>query len=402
MSKSVSRGTAAALCVLTAVASFNVSYALIQRQNEAALPGYEANNAIYGKLGEIREKVDSLYVGEYDAQDAVDMACVGYMAGVGDRWSGYLSKEEYEENQLSFSGRSSGIGVYTAYDAANQRLRILEVYEGSGAAEAGMRKGDEILGAEDKTLAADGYDAVIDTIRGEEGTDVTVTFRQAETGRTVTASMTRREVDATMVSGRMLDETTGYIRFYNFRQHSEEQFRKVLDSLLAQGAEKLVFDVRNDPGGAVDSLCKILDPLLPEGKIMTLRTKAGAEKVYESDADCLDLPMVVLVNADSISAAEFFAAALQEYGKATVVGTQTIGKGYSQRTYPLSDGSALRLSDQAYYTPKDKSLIGTGVTPDVTVELSDEKTARFYFLSDEEDNQLAAARAVLEEMSLSN
>ena len=128
----------------------------------------------------------------------------------------------------------------------------------------------------------------------------------------------------------------------------------------------------------------------------------GAEKVYESDADCLDLPMAVLVNADSISAAEFFAAALQEYGKATVVGTQTIGKGYSQRTYPLSDGSALRLSDQAYYTPKDKSLIGTGVTPDVTVELSDEKTARFYFLSDEEDDQLAAARAVLEEMSLSN
>ena len=142
----------------------------------------------------------------------------------------------------------------------------------------------------------------------------------------------------------------------------------------------------------------MLDPLLPEGTIMTLRAKDGEEVVYSSDAAALDIPMAVLVNADSISAAEFFAAALQEYGKAIVVGEQTIGKGYSQRTYPLSDGSALRLSDNEYFTPQGKSLIGTGVTPDVPADLPDDKAKDFYFLSPEQDDQLIAARQALDEL----
>lgn len=398
MSKGVSKATTAVLCALCAVTAFNASYALLQRQNEARMPDYEANNAIYGKIGEIRQKVDELYVGEYNIQDAVDMACVGFITGVGDRWSGYLTKEEYEDYMTSLQGQASGIGVYTTYSAKSNRLRIIEVYAGSGAERAGLKHGDEILGAGNKTLEADGYDAVIAAIKGEEGTNAQVTVLHTDTGKQETLSITRGEVEATMVTGKMLDDQTGYIYIYNFHQHAEEQFQTVLDDLLEQGAKQLVFDVRNNPGGAVDVLAKMLDPLLPEGTIMTLRAKDGTEKVYSSDAQALDLPMAVLVNADSISAAEFFAAALQEYGKAVIVGEQTIGKGYSQRTYTLSDGSALRLSDNAYYTPKGNSLIGTGVTPDVPVTMPEDEAQEFYFLEPEQDNQLVAARQALSDL----
>lgn len=396
MKREISRGTAAALCVLTAAVSVNVSYALMQRRLEQTLPGYAANDQIYGKLGEIRQLVDQCYVGTYDPQTAVDLACTGYMAGVGDRWSSYMSSEEYDAYMTSFAGQATGIGVYALYEADPLRLRVIEVYPESGAAQAGIQTGDLLLGADEVTLAQDGYDAMLHTLQGEPGTQVTVTFQHAGSGEIETSTITRREVEATMVTGRMLDETTGYLYFYNFRQHSEEQFARELDALLEQGAQKLIFDVRNDPGGSVDSLCEILDPLLPEGPIMTLRPKQGEETVYRSDADALDLPIAVLVNDQSISAAEFFAAALQEYGKAVVVGTQTIGKGYSQRTYPLSDGSALHLSDQAYFTPQGRSLIGTGVTPDAVVEMDAADTAALYFLPPEQDPQLRAARAILE------
>lgn len=395
MSKGISKGTAVVLCVLSVSTAFNASYLVMNRYYQNKLPDYEANNAIYGKLGEIRERVDDLYVGEYDVQDAVDMACVGFVTGVGDRWSSYMSKEEYESYTTSLEGQAFGIGVYTTYDQQENRLRIIEVYEGSGAEEAGLKHGDEIVGAGDKTLEKDGYQAVIDAIAGDEGTDAQVMIRHADTGETETLAIERREVTATMVTGKMLDDTTGYIYIYNFHQHADEQFEKVLSELLDQGAQKLIFDVRNDPGGSVEVLANMLDPLLTEGTIMTLRAKDGTEKVYSSDAEALDLPMAVLVNADSISAAEFFAAALQEYGKAIVVGEQTIGKGYSQRTYPLSDGSALRLSDNEYFTPQGKSLIGTGVTPDISVDLPAEKAQDFYFLAPEDDDQLIAARNAL-------
>ncbi len=397
MRQGVSKVTTAVLCVLSAATAFNASYIVLQRQNEARMPDYRANNAIYGKLGEIRKLVDDLYVGEYDPQKAIDVASAGFILGVGDRWSGYLSKEEYEEYKLSLKGQAKGIGVYTLYDAERQSLRLIEVYPGSGADRAGLKRGDEILGTKDKTLKDNGYQEVRDSIAGEEGTAAELIVRHAATGKTDTVSAVRGEVETTMVSGKMLDDDTGYILIYNFHLGAEKQFDKVLKELLAKGAERLVFDVRENPGGAVETLSKMLDPLLPEGTIMTLRAKDGKEKVYTSDAKALDLPMAVIMNENSYSAAEFFAAALQEYGKAVIVGEQTVGKGYSQRTYALSDGSALRLSDNAYYTPKGKSLIGTGVLPDLAVSMPKEKVNYFYFMGLDEDPQLAAAYEAVKE-----
>ncbi|MBS5151367.1 MAG: S41 family peptidase [Butyricicoccus pullicaecorum] len=391
MSRGVSKRTAAVLCVLSAATAFNASYVVLQRQNEAKMPDYEANNVIYKKMGEIRELVDELYVGEYDFQTAVDMASAGFVLGIGDRWSGYLSAEEYKDYQMSLQGQAEGIGVYTLYDPNTSSLHLIEVYPDSGAERAGLKRGDEILGAAGKTFEKDGYQAVLDCIAGDAGTAVELLVRHADTGKTETVSAVRGEVEATMVTGKMLPDQTGYIYIYNFHMHAEEQFERVLSDLLEQGAERLIFDVRENPGGAVDVLAKMLDPLLPEGTIMTLRSKSGEEKIYSSDAQALELPMAVIINENSYSAAEFFAAALQEYGKAVIVGEQTVGKGYSQRTYALSDGSALRLSDNAYYTPKGKSLIGVGVVPDISVVMPEEKRSQFYFLEPRADNQLSAA-----------
>ena len=394
MSNNVSRGTAAALCALTAVTAFSISYIGMERRLEKMLPDYKADAAIYGKIGEIRRTVDAYYVGEYDAQDAVDLAAAGFVVGIGDRWSSYMSAEEYEEYQLSFSGQSFGIGLYTAYDASENKLRIVEVFPGSDGEALGLKKGDLIVGAEGKTLDKDGYSETIAAVSGDEGTMAHITIQRAQTGETETVEMERKTVEATMASGWMLsDGKTGFVRIYNFRRGSETQIEQAVQRLTEQGAERLVFDVRNNPGGLVDSVCKALDRLLPEGKVMTLRTKAGKETVYTSDQNEVGLPMAVLVNADSISAAEFFAAALQEYGKAVIVGEQTIGKGYSQQNYELSDGSALHLSDQEYFTPNGKSLIGTGIQPDVPS--SAPEGFDLYFADEQEDTQLQSALAAL-------
>lgn len=394
MSKNVSRGTAAALCALTAVTAVAVSYIGMERRLEALLPDYKTDAAIYGKIGEIRRTVDAYYVGQYDQQEAVDDAAAGFVVGVGDRWSSYMSAEEYQAYKLSFSGQSFGIGLYTAYDADQNELRIVEVFPGSDGEALGLQKGDFILGAEGKTVEKDGYSDTIAAVAGEEGTKASVTIQRAATGEVETVEMERKTTDTIMAAGHMLkDGQTGFVRIYNFRRGSEKQVREQVKKLTAEGAKRLIFDVRNNPGGSVDSVCDALDALLPEGKIMTLRTKAGKETVYESDKNEVDLPMAVLVNADSISAAEFFAAALQEYGKAVVVGEQTIGKGYSQQNYELSDGSALHLSDQEYFTPNGKSLIGTGVTPDV--QSSPAEGFNLYFTPQEDDVQLQAALAAL-------
>ncbi|MBS5704446.1 MAG: PDZ domain-containing protein [Butyricicoccus pullicaecorum] len=394
MSKNVSRGTAAALCALTAVTAVAVSYIGMERRLEALLPDYKTDAAIYGKIGEIRRTVDAYYVGQYDQQEAVDDAAAGFVVGVGDRWSSYMSAEEYQAYKLSFSGQSFGIGLYTAYDADQNELRIVEVFPGSDGEALGLQKGDFILGAEGKTVEKDGYSDTIAAVAGEEGTKASVTIQRAATGEVETVEMERKTTDTIMAAGHMLkDGQTGFVRIYNFRRGSEKQVREQVKKLTAEGAKRLIFDVRNNPGGSVDSVCDALDALLPEGKIMTLRTKAGKETVYESDKNEVDLPMAVLVNADSISAAEFFAAALQEYGKAVVIGEQTIGKGYSQQNYELSDGSALHLSDQEYFTPNGKSLIGTGVTPDV--QSSPAEGFNLYFTPQEDDVQLQAALAAL-------
>ena len=217
-------------------------------------------------------------------------------------------------------------------------IRVSLVYDDSPAAGAGIQKGDYITGAEGLTVAADGADAVIDAIQGEAGTEVTVSVQKDGTDEVRELTMERAVVTQKMAWGEMLDGSVGYLRIENFHDGMAAQFQQVLDGLLADGAQALVIDVRHNGGGRVKEMSETLDPLLPEGTIMTLRTKDGSETVYTSDDQMIDLPIAVLIDDQSISAAEFFAAALQEYGRATLVGTHTTGKGRAQQTFELSDG----------------------------------------------------------------
>lgn len=380
----VSVGTAFFLCVTTAAASVLGCF---------AATGWRTS-AVEDKLREIDRIAAKQYVGDLDAEKVADYAAVGYVTGLDDQWSAYIPADQYEAYRLSSEGKGCGIGVTVI--TGEDSVRVSLVCDDSPAAQAGIEKGDYIVGAEELTVEKDGADAVIDAIQGEEGTEVTVSFSKEKGGTVQQATMQRALVTQKMAWGQMLEDNIGYIRIENFHVGVADQFQQVLDGLLADGAQSLVLDVRHNGGGRVKEMSEMLDPLLPEGTIMTLRTKSGSETVYESDAEMIDQPIVVLVDDQSISAAEFFAAALQEYDRATLVGTHTTGKGRAQQTFELSDGSALNLSVEEYFTPKGNNLAGVGIAPDVEVALTDAQLSDFYFLSPEEDPQLQKAVEILE------
>ena len=379
----VSVGTALFLCATTAAVSVLGCY---------AATGWRTS-AVEDKLREIDRIAAEQYVGELDAEKVADYAAVGYVTGLDDQWSAYIPADQYEAYRLSSEGKGCGIGVSVL--TREDGVRVYLVYDDSPAAQAGIKKGDYIVGAEGLTVEEDGADAVIDAIQGEEGTAVTVSFSKEKGGAVQQATMQRATVTQKMAWGQMLDGKIGYIRIESFHVGVADQFQQVLDGLLADGAQSLVLDVRHNGGGRVKEMSEMLDLLLPEGTIMTLRTKSGSETVYESDAEMIDQPIAVLMDDQSISAAEFFAAALQEYDRATLVGTHTTGKGRAQQTFELSDGSALNLSVEEYFTPKGNNLAGVGIAPDVEVALTDAQLTDFYFLSLDEDPQLQKAVEIL-------
>ena len=327
--------------------------------------------------------VNTRFVGEYEPVEAVDAALEGMVKGLGDRWSYYLNAEAYEAQNLRRKNQYVGIGVTVSYER-EEGLLILEVTPGSPAEEAGLLPGEVITRAEGVSLAGEGRYQGSEYIRGEAGT--TAVLEVLGTGGTTRTVEVRREAVATdPVSYEMLEDSVGYVKLANFYENSAQRLKEAVEDLQAQGARALVFDMRNNGGGYLPQLTEMLDFLLPEGPIFISRSRSGREEVIQSDAACVDLPMAVLVNEDTYSAAEFFAAQLQEDGAAVIVGVPTSGKGYSQQTFPLPHGGALNISTAAYSTGDGTSLIGTGLRLDAQVEQTEEG-----------DAQLEAALALLQ------
>ena len=328
------------------------------------------------KLDELRALVDEKFIGEIDWAAAEDSAAAGMVAGLGDRWSYYMSAERYDSYLEQMNNAYVGVGI-TVTEREDGYIDVVEVVEGGPAERAGIEAGDVLTHADGIDLATLTMDESTGVIKGEEGTTVRLTIRRGE----ITWEMdVRREFfEVTVASGQMLTEDIGMVTIENFDGRCADETIAAIESLMDQGAKKLIFDVRNNPGGYKRELCAVLDYLLPEGPLFRSEYYDGTEQVDESDADCLDIPMAVLVNSESISAAEFFAAALDEYEAATVVGTQTIGKGYFQQTYRLSDGSAVGLSVGKYTTPNGVSLTDVGITPDVVVEVDEELFWQIYY-----------------------
>ena len=328
------------------------------------------------KLDELRALVDEKFIGEIDWAAAEDSAAAGMVAGLGDRWSYYMSAERYDSYLEQMNNAYVGVGI-TVTEREDGYIDVVEVVKGGPAERAGIEAGDILTHADGIDLATLTMDESTGIIKGEEGTTVHLTIRRGEITREM--DVKREFFEVTVASGQMLTEDIGMVTIDNFDGRCADETIDAIESLMDQGAKKLIFDVRNNPGGYKRELCAVLDYLLPEGPLFRSEYYDGTEQVDESDADCLDIPMAVLVNSESISAAEFFAAALDEYEAATVVGTQTIGKGYFQQTYRLSDGSAVGLSVGKYTTPNGVSLTDVGITPDVVVEVSEELFWQIYY-----------------------
>lgn len=324
-----------------------------------------------------------------DLDGATDKALSAFVDALGDRWSYYLSAKDHQATIQRRANNYVGIGVTVDSASREEGLLVQSVTEGGPADKAGMLAGDVITAVDGRSIAGDARQEGSDLIRGEAGTGVTLSLL-GEDGSTRDVTCTRATLNNPSARGRLLEDNVGYVRLENFYSGSADSFRTEVDALLEQGAQSLIVDVRGDPGGYVSELEKILDYLLPEGPVFTQKPRWWFRSVYQSDEDCVDLPMAVLVNKDSYSAAELLAAQLRESAGAPIVGEVTSGKGYSQVTFPLMNGGGAGLSTAAYCTGGGHSLIGEGITPDVELSLPEGAV-----LGGDNDVQLQAAVELL-------
>ena len=373
-----------------------MSYVLVAALASAAtfcVTSFQPNDE-YEKYLELKALVGEKFIGEIDWKTAEDNAAAGLIAGLGDRWSYYMSAEGYESYLEQMNNSYVGVGI-TVTEREDRYLDILEVTKGGPAEGAGVEPGGIVIRVGEQDISEIGIDGATALIKGEEGTEVTLTIRYGDEEREFT--MTRAYFEVTVAWGQMLEDNIGLVTIENFDGRCADETIAAIESLIGQGADSLIFDVRNNPGGYKTELCQVLDYLLPEGPLFRSEYYDGTVKVDESDENFLDMPMAVLVNSESISAAEFFAAALDEYEAATVVGEQTIGKGYFQQAYRLSDGSAVGLSVGRYTTPNGVSLADVGITPEVVVEVDEELFWQIYYgnVSWQDDPQIMAAVEVL-------
>ena len=382
----------AILCAFViAAGSFIAAVQYLNTRYAAALSAREEDSPVQAKAAEVQEIIETYFIDDYDEDTLADGAASGMVDATGDEWSYYLSADEVAAYEESMANAYVGVGITITEDAEAGGMRVEEVAAGGPAEEAGIRVGDLLLAVEGEDVLPLGIDGTRNLVRGEEGTHVNMHF--SRNGTEYDVSVERRSIETPVVTGELLDGSIGYVKIDNFDERSAAETIAFVKDLIGQGAEALLFDVRFNPGGYADELVKVLDYLLPEGDLFRSVDYAGCEEVDTSDASCVELPMAVLVNEDSYSAAEFFAAALQEYEWATIVGSQTYGKGNFQTAFYLSDGSMVNLSIGKYYTPGGKSLSETGVTPDVVVDLDDEQYALLYYnaLEQADDPQFQAA-----------
>lgn len=349
------------------------------------------SNSPNSKLEQVEALITERFIGEADQTQMEDAAAAAMVNSLGDRWSYYIPADEYAAYMEQMNNAYVGIGVTITVMEDNSGYEIMEVTSGSSAEEAGLQVGDIIVAIEGQPTSGLTTTEGRDLVRGDEGTTVKLTLDRA--GERIELDVERRKVMVPVATWQLLDGGIGLITIENFDARCARETIAAIEAVMAEGADKLIFDVRNNPGGYASELVDLLDYLLPEGLLFRTVDYAGNESVDSSDAACLDVPMVVLVNGDSYSAAEFFAVALKEYDVAVVVGEQTVGKGYFQQTYQMTDGSAVGLSVGEYFTPLGNNLAGVGITPDVIVPVDDETAVAIYYnwLEPMEDPQIQAA-----------
>ena len=343
------------------------------------------------KLRQLEFVLDRYFVEDVEEEQLLDGAAAGMVMSLEDRWSYYMTAEEYEDLRLQRNSSYVGVGIAITRRQDNLGYNITQVEPDGPSDQAGIQVGDILIGANDLRVDTHGLDAVSGALSGKKGTEVGLVILRG--GEELSFTVKRDVILVDVAWGTLLEENVGLVTIDSFHSRCAEEAIAAVEQLLEQGAEALIFDVRNNPGGYTSEMVELLDYLLPEGPVFRTESSSGKNHVDYSDADYLDVPMAVLVNKRSYSAAEFFAAALQEYDAAMILGEKTTGEGRYQTIIELPDGSAVNLSIGRYFTPNEVDLTGVGIIPDQEIPVDDEIAVKIYgrTLEPMEDPQILAA-----------
>lgn len=344
------------------------------------------------KLSVLKGLIDENYIGDVDEEALEEGIYKGYIQGLEDPYSVYYNEEETKDLYETTEGEYSGIGAVLSQDLESGVITLVQIYEGSPAAKAGLKDNDILTKVGDIEVTGMDLSEVVTYIKGEKGTDVDLTVLRGEDAEEITVTATRDTVEAQTVKYEMLEGQTGYLSVSEFDSVTYAQYEEALNKLTDQGMTGLIVDLRNNPGGNLNTVCEMLDMVLPKGTIVYTEDKDGKRETATSDDEHqINVPMVVLVNGNSASASEIYAGAIQDYGIGKIVGTQTYGKGVVQQIFDLGDGTSVKLTIAEYFTPNGRNIDGEGITPDVEVEYEADEN------NPEADNQLEKALEVMKE-----
>ena len=381
--------------VLTGVLVVTLAVGGVKFVQQRQYNGVLSDSSHVQKIEYLEKLIDQEYLGEVDNDEMAEGVYAGLVYGLGDVYSRYYTADEYAQETASTDGAYAGIGV-SIQKNKNGGVQIAECYEGGPGAEAGLQTGDVITAINDTDVTDMELSDVVSLIRENKDNTILLTvFREnEEKSREISVDVT--DVELPSVFGEMLDKKTGYIQITQFTGVTPQQYKDMFAELKDKGMERLVIDLRDNPGGLLTSVCDILREILPEGLIVYTEDKYGNREEETCDGKHqLDMPLAVLVNENSASASEIFAGAVQDHEVGTIVGTTTYGKGVVQELRQLSDGSAVKLTVSNYYTPNGNSINKVGIKPDVEVKLASELLNKAE-ITHEEDNQLQKALDVIE------
>jgi len=379
------------LVILTIFLTFILTTMYISNKNNlnsngisSLLGSSRAGNKVANSINDIQDILEKYYLNDINEEETLEGAIKGYVAGLGDPYTQYISKAEMEEYTVSLMGNYVGIGIYMVANTEKNTVEILMPIEGSPAYEAGILSGDTIISVDGIKYTGENMDEAANAIKGKEGTVVKLEILRNQEIKTF--EITRRKVVTNPVISEKLENNIGYIQITSFDEETASSFKVKFEELRNQGIISLIIDLRNNGGGLVESTLQIADYIVPKGKELLITVdKDGKEKIEKSKEDVLiDMPIVVLTNENSASASEILAGALKDLDEAIIVGTTTYGKGVIQELLSFRDGSGLKVTTHEYYTPKRNKINGVGIEPDETVEL----------LKDS-DNQLQRAIEIL-------
>lgn len=371
--------------ILTTCVMSNNTY-----KKDSSYTNISENLKLNTKLNTIKKIINEDFLGEVDETKLTEAAIKGYVEGLDDEYTEYFTKEEMEEFKTETEGNYVGIGIYMLKNTKDNNIIVLSAIKGSPAEEAGLKTGDIIKKVNDKEYTAEEFEKIASDIKGKAGSKVKLEIQRGE--ETLTFEIERKKIELYPIESEVLENDIGYINISSFCEDCSSKFKENYDKLKRKNIKSLVIDLRNNGGGIVDEALEILDFILDKDSIMLITAnKKGEEKIEKAKKKpTIEVPIVVLVNENTASSSEIFAAALKENNKAKIIGTKTYGKGVIQESITLSDGSGIKITTEEYYTPNRNKINKIGITPDIEVDL-EEKTKNITEISRDQDTQLKKA-----------